>query len=163
MSEILKSPTRNQKQSSAFFADVFWCRISSWNFSHKHDIYSLIYMNIHMEKTFHAMQCQKCRKYFKKKWESQNTCKKSTWFFLAPGCRFQYFRHLLQNPNFKLITGFPNNHYWSYTFLNPWALQYSFFFILFNIQNWVVAALYSCCHFILPYFVNQEYGTLIHI
>ena len=117
MSEILKSPTRNQKQLSAFFADVFWCHIS-----HKHDIYNLIFMTIHMEKTFQAMQCQKCRKYFKKKWESRNTCKKSTCFFLVPWWRFQYFRHLLQNPHIKLMAGFPNNHYWSYTILNPWAL-----------------------------------------
>ena len=120
MSGILKSPSRNQKQSSVFFADVFWCRISSWNFSHKHDIYNLIYMTINMETTFQAMQCQKCRKYFKKKWKSRNTCKRKHLFFLVPGCRFQYFRHLLQNPNLKLMAGFLNNHYLS--FLNPWAL-----------------------------------------
>ena len=34
-----------------------------------HDIYNFIYMNIHMEKTFKAMQCQKCRKYVRKKGE----------------------------------------------------------------------------------------------
>ena len=33
-------------------------------------------MIIQMEKTFRAMQCQKCRKYFKKKQESQNMVKK---------------------------------------------------------------------------------------
>ena len=134
MSEILKSPSRNQKQSSAFFADVFWCQISSWNFFHKHGICNLIYMTIHMEKTFKAMQCQKCRKYFKTKWESRNTCKTSTWFFWVPGWRFQYFRHLLQNPNLKLMAGFPINHYWSYTFLNPWALSKSSE-ILYNLYN----------------------------
>jgi hypothetical protein len=53
----------------------------------------------------------------------ENISKKNTWLFLVPGWRFQYFRHLLQNPNLKLMAGFPNNHYWSYTFLNPWALR----------------------------------------
>ena len=50
--------------------------------------------------------------------------KKITWFFLVPVCRFQYFRHLLQNPNLKLMSSFPNNHYWAYTFLIPWALAH---------------------------------------
>ena len=36
--------------------------------------------------------------------------------FLVPCGRFQYFRHLLQNPNLKLMAGFSNNHYWSHTF-----------------------------------------------
>ena len=38
-------------------------------------------MTIHMEKTFQVMHCQKCGKYFKKKWESWNTWEKNTWFF----------------------------------------------------------------------------------
>ena len=121
MFEILKSPTRHQKESKSFFADIFWSCISSWNFSHKNDIYNLIYMTIHIEKTFKAMQCQMCRKYFKKKWESQNTCRKSTWFFLVPGWRFQYFRHLLQNPNLKLLAGFPNNQ--NYICADSWPFM----------------------------------------
>ena len=47
---------------------------------------------------------------------------KSPWLFLVPVWRFQYFRPLLQNPNLILMSSFPNNHYWAYTFLNPWAL-----------------------------------------
>ena len=39
-------------------------------------------MIIHMENTFKAMQCNKCRKYFKKKQESQIHLQKSTLFFL---------------------------------------------------------------------------------
>ena len=116
-----KSPTRNQKQSSGSFEDVFWCHISSWNFSQKHDIYNLIYMTVNMEKTFKAMQCQKCRKYFMKKWESLNICKKTIVFF-GSWLEFQYFRHLLKNPNLLLMAGFPNNHFLYYTFPNPWAL-----------------------------------------
>ena len=46
--------------------------------------------------------------------------------FMVPVWRFQYFRHLLQNPNLKLIASFPNNHYWAYTFLNPWAFMKTF-------------------------------------
>ena len=118
----IKISVQEPKTIKCSFCWCFWCHISSWNFSHKHDIYNWIYMTFHMEKTFKAMQCQKCSKYFKKKWESWNTRKKSTWFILVPWWRFQYFRLLLQNPNIKLMASFPNNHYWSYTFLNPWAL-----------------------------------------
>ena len=48
--------------------------------------------------------------------------------FLVPVWRYQYFIHLLQNPNLKLMASFLNNHYWSYTFLNPWALKKIFIF-----------------------------------
>ena len=58
---------KNQKKLGAFFANVFWCHILYWSLFHKHDIYNFIYMNIHMEKTYRALQCQKCGKYFKKK------------------------------------------------------------------------------------------------
>ena len=43
--------------------------------------------------------------------------------FLVPVWRLQYFRHILQNPNLKQMASCPNNHYWAYTFLNPWALK----------------------------------------
>ena len=82
MSEIWISLGWNPKYSSGFLANVFGFQISYWNFSHKHDIYSFIYMIIHMEKTFKAMQCQKCRKYFSK----------SIPFFLL-----QYILHALHN------------------------------------------------------------------
>ena len=38
-------------------------------------------MIIHERKTVQAWQCQKCRKYFKKKQNSQNTWKKALSFF----------------------------------------------------------------------------------
>ena len=41
-------------------------------------------MIIHVKKTVEAQQCQKCRKYFKKKQESQNICKKALTFFWFP-------------------------------------------------------------------------------
>ena len=47
-----------------------------------------------MEKTFKAMQCKKCRKYFKKKQESLSTCKKTPAIFGS-------FRHILLNPKTK--------------------------------------------------------------
>ena len=65
------------KQVWCFFANVFWCNISSKNCFHKHDIYNLIYMINNVRKTVDAYQCQKCRTYFKKKQESQNMCKKA--------------------------------------------------------------------------------------
>ena len=83
MSKMLKSWTWKQKLPSAFFVNVFKFNISSWKCFHKHDIYNLLYMIIHIEKTFKAMQCQNCRKYFKKKQEPHTHLQKSTWFFLV--------------------------------------------------------------------------------
>ena len=77
MSEMLKSWTWNYKISSAFFVNVFWCNIISWNCYHKRDIYNLIYMIYHMEMIFKAKPCQECRIYFKKKQESLMPCKTS--------------------------------------------------------------------------------------
>ena len=58
-------------------------------------------------------------------WRNENHkhLQKNQLYFLVPGWKFQYFRYLLQNPNIKLMASFPNNHYLSYTFLNPWALN----------------------------------------
>ena len=38
------------KNCCSFFANVFWCNISSENYFHKHDIYNLIYMSIHVKR-----------------------------------------------------------------------------------------------------------------
>ena len=77
MSEILKSPSRNQNQLSAFlpmFSDVSFIL----NCFNKHDISDLIYLIIHMENTFKAMHCHMYRKCSKEKEESQSASKKST-------------------------------------------------------------------------------------
>ena len=55
------------QKNSCFFVNVLWCTISSWNFFHKCDTPNLIYVIIHVEKTFRSLHCQKCGKYFKKK------------------------------------------------------------------------------------------------
>ena len=61
-----------------FFVNVLWWTISSWNFFHKCDTPNLIYVIIHVEKTFRALHCQKCGKYFKKKQRITEHLKKST-------------------------------------------------------------------------------------
>ena len=67
MYDILISSTSSQKKLGPIFVNVCWCTISSWNFSHKCDTPHLIYVIIHVKKTFRALHCQKCGKYFKKK------------------------------------------------------------------------------------------------
>ena len=49
----------------------------------------------------------------------------------------------LQNPSLILMSYFPNNHYWAYTFLNPWALfpisyfcQFPLFWISYFFPPW---------------------------
>ena len=122
MSEILKSPTRNQKKTSAFFASVLWFSFLLEIFSTLLTLHCpkcLFHMNDHINQVVNVMFVGKVSRW---KVTSENISKKSTWLFLVPDRRFQYFRHLLQNPNLKLMASFPNNHYWAYTFLNPWAL-----------------------------------------
>ena len=46
---MLRPPTWNQIKL-CFFANVFLCNISSGNYFHKHDIYNLIYMIIHVKR-----------------------------------------------------------------------------------------------------------------
>ena len=67
MSEILKATTRNQKNPSAFFVNVFWCKTTSWSLFHNHDTSSLIYVIFHVEKTFMIIHCKVCGRYFKRK------------------------------------------------------------------------------------------------
>ena len=123
MSEILKSPTRNQKQSSAFllmFSDVtFYLETFPTNMT-----FTTWFIWLFIWKR-HLRQCNvKSVENISRRNENHATLtKKALCFVLVSGWRFQYFRHLLQNPNLKLMANFPNNHYWSYTFLNPWALM----------------------------------------
>ena len=122
MSEILKSPTGNQKKPSAFFASVPWLSFLLETFSTLltlHCLKCLFHMNSHINKVVNVMFVGNVSRW---NMTSENISKKSTWWFLVPGRRFLHFRHLLQNPNLKLMAGFSNNHYWAYTFLNPWAL-----------------------------------------
>ena len=55
-------------------------------------------MILHVKKTVEAYQCQKCRKYFDKKQESQNTCKKALIFlFLFGGFNISDIFYKIQN------------------------------------------------------------------
>ena len=65
--------------------------------------------------------------------------------FFIPVWRFQYFRHLLQNLNLKLMSSLPNNHYWAYNFLIPWALA--------------VGMLHFCNNKQLTICLNHEQGS----
>ena len=121
MSEILKSPTRNKKQSSAFllmFSDVtFHFETFPTNMT-----FTAWFMWLFIWKRNLRQFNVKSVENISRRNENHGTHAKKALGFLVPGWRFQYFRHLLQNPNLKLMASFPNNHYWSYTFLNPWAL-----------------------------------------
>ena len=108
MSGILISLTGNPNHVYAFFANVFSSIISSGTFFHKRDIYNLIYVFIHMQKTFKALQCQMCGKYFKKKRNHKTHAKKYK-HILVPSQRCQDSRHILQNPTYpKYVMGFSN-------------------------------------------------------
>ena len=55
-------------------------------------------MIIHVEETFKAMQCRKCRKYFKKKQESQMHLQKKHLTFFVLSRRSHHLKPNLQNP-----------------------------------------------------------------
>ena len=126
MSEILKSPTRNLKKNVIFlqvFRDSHLFLKFFLHFWHCIAWSVFFHMNSHINQVVNVMFVANVSR-----WNatSENISKKTTWFFLVPGRRFQYFRHLLQNPNLNVMASFSNNHYWAYTFLNPWALLKSF-------------------------------------
>ena len=67
-------------------------------------------MIILMEKTFKAVQCQKCRQILRKYENHRTLAEKSPCFFLVPSLRFQHFKHLKQNPKNKLMASFCSNY-----------------------------------------------------
>ena len=95
MSEMMKSWTWIQKRLSAFFVNVFWSNIVSWNCYHKYDIFNLIYMIFHMELIFKARPCQECRKYSKKKQESSMHLQNSHFTKLYMPCLWLQFQDKL--------------------------------------------------------------------
>ena len=123
MSKMLRSQTWNQKKHWCFFANFFWSNISSGNSFHKHDIYNLIYMIIHVKKTVEAKQCQKCRKYLEKKNNHKTCANKALSFFLfdLDISKFQIFFYKIQNLNkWQLVSVITH---WTYTCPNPWDLR----------------------------------------
>ena len=94
------------KKNQVLFCKGFSFTISSLNSFNKLDSSTWLYMNIHVEKTFKALQCQICGKYFQKNWQLFNTCKKSTKFFLVHCRRYQDFWHILLNPKLLILSVF---------------------------------------------------------
>ena len=97
MFEILKSPNRNQNESSAFFVGVplfsFLLEIFSRLLT-LHCLKCLFHMNNHIDKVVNVMFVEKVSI-----WNvtSENISKKSTWLFWVPSWKYQYFWQLLQN------------------------------------------------------------------
>ena len=87
-----------------------------------HCLKCLFHMNKHINKVVNVMFVENVSM-----WNvtSENISKKSTWLFWVPSWRYQYIWQLLQNQKVLIMASYSNNHYWSYTFLNPWALSYN--------------------------------------
>ena len=100
MSGIFIFLTRNQNNVNVFFVNVLASTISSWTFFHKCDIYTLIYVFIHVKKTFKELLCQMCGKWFKEKKEIAKHMQKRHMHILVPSQTYQDSRHLLQNPTY---------------------------------------------------------------
>ena len=105
------------KTNKFFFENVFLNNISSWSCFHKHDIHNLIKMNIHKEQSVKAIQCQKCRKYIRKKHESWNACKKTLIFVF-----FLVWDFNISEIFYKIQFFPPVITHWTYTCQGPWAL-----------------------------------------
>ena len=80
-------------------------------------------MLIHVKRTVEAYQCQKCRKYFKMKQQTENMCKKSTlffWFLFEAFNILDIFYKIQNLSKWQLVSVITH---WTYTYLNPWALR----------------------------------------
>ena len=80
------------------------------------------HVNIQIDKLVNVMFAEKVSMW---NMTSENISKNSTWLFWVPSWRYQYIWQLLQNQKVLIMASYSNNHYWSYTFLNPWALSYN--------------------------------------
>ena len=122
MTEILKCPNRNQKKSDAFYVGVpllsFLLELLSTLLT-LHCLKCLFHVNIHINKVRNVMFVENVSI-----WNvtSENISKKRILLFLVLSWSCQYFWQHLPNQKVQVMASFYNNHYWSYTFLNPWAL-----------------------------------------
>ena len=115
MSEILKFPTWNQKQISAFLANVFWCQISCWNIFQKNSFPTLSIWIFTWKRHLRQCNIKSVENMSRKNENKEKPTKKSAWSSLVPVWIFQYFRHYFKNPFPKIMACFSNNHYWAYT------------------------------------------------
>ena len=83
MSEMLKTATWHQEKFGGFIANVFWFTISSENYFHKHDIYNLIYMNIHVKRQLLQSNVKSVENISRKNKNHKTCAKKSTYFFCS--------------------------------------------------------------------------------
>ena len=60
--------------------------------------------------------------------------------FFGSCLEISIFLTSLQNPNLKLMSSFPNNHYWAYTCLIPMSLK----FFVCHILSFVLIEFLSC-------------------
>ena len=64
----------------------------------------ILYDYSYMEYTFKAMQCQKCREYFKMKKKSKlHLQKKALYFVVVFSRRSRHFKHIVRNPKPKQL------------------------------------------------------------
>ena len=114
---MLRPPTWNHIKL-CFFANVFLCNISSGNYFHKHDIYNLIYMIIHVKRQLRQSNVKSVENISRITKQVQKKAPS-----LVPNQRFQHFKHLLWNLKLKwMAICFSISLTGLYTFLNPWAL-----------------------------------------
>ena len=120
--EILISPIWNLNKWSVFllmFSDViFHIKTFSTNMTFS----TLSIWLFKWKRHFRQCNVKSVENITKRNENNRTPTKKRLDFFLVPVWRFQYFKHLLQNPNLKLMASFLHNHYWAYNFLRPWDL-----------------------------------------
>ena len=100
------------KKKVFFFVRIFLFKISSSNSFNKLDSSTWLYMNIHVEKTFKALQCKICGKYFQKNWELFNTCKKSPKVFFGSWSKISRFlTYFTKSKTWSIERFFQSSHY----------------------------------------------------
>ena len=122
MSEMLRSPTWNQNKCGAFFANVFWCYISSGKYFHKHDIGNLSIWLIMWKRQLRHSNVKSVENISRRN-KNHKTCGKkalSFFWFLFWDFNISNIFYKMQNLNeWQLVSVITH---WTYTFLNPWAL-----------------------------------------
>ena len=138
MYEILKSPNRNQKKFGAFYVGVLLLSFLLEIFTTLLTLHCpkcLFHVNIHIDKVINVMFVENISI-----WNvtSENISKNSLDCFGFQVGDINISDNFCKIEKYRPVFFFFNNHYWFYTFLNPWALKRNYYYAQdrFHSQKW---------------------------
>ena len=114
-----KNMPRSNKKIGCLFVNVFSGFSLSWNSLHRYHPPSWIFVIIHVENTFRAMNGEMCGKI----WKSESTFENS--MNMIPSQRYENFRYILESQKVYLLGSCPSSPTYTVKNLRVTALLFS--------------------------------------